>query len=142
MIVSANTVRQFLRFATSGGVVTLLAASIYWVLAQFVMTPVAGNLCGWVLATMAGYFLHRHWSFRGHAQPGQLARTTWRFLVVSLLALAMNTFFVWIITGPALRGPIWVSVLPLVFVTPLFTFALNREWVFRSDSDHARSGNG
>jgi hypothetical protein len=27
-------------------------------------------------------------------------------------------------------GPIWWSVIPIVFVTPMLTFSLNRRWVF------------
>jgi hypothetical protein len=29
-----------------------------------------------------------------------------------------------------LAGPVWWSVIPIVFVTPLVTFSLNRRWVF------------
>jgi len=32
-------------------------------------------------------------------------------------------------TGP-LGGPPWWAVIPMVFVTPLATFYLNRQWVF------------
>lgn len=121
---------QFLRFALSGAIVTGIAAGTYWLLAQSFISPVAANVCGWVLATIAGYFLHSSWSFCGSARVNQLARTTWRFLLVSLVALLLNTIFVWTMTGP-LGTSVQASVLPLVFITPLVTFALNRNWVFK-----------
>lgn len=120
---------QFARFAASGAIVTGIASGTYCVLAKLYMSPVAANLCGWVLATVAGYYLHKHWSFRDRARPGKALRTTSRFFVVSLVGLAMNTAFVWLMTH-VLGYSVFASVLPLVFVTPLVTFALNRCWVF------------
>ena len=34
------------------------------------------------------------------------------------------------LTGP-MHGPTWWPLVPAIFVTPLATFALNRQWVFR-----------
>ena len=119
--------RQFLRFAVAGAVVTGIAAGGYWILASSFMPPLAANICGWTAATATGFFLHRRWSFQSTSRrPNE----SFRFFTVAVLALAINTFFVWLITG-LFDGPIWLSVAPLVFITPLATFSLNRTWVFR-----------
>jgi hypothetical protein len=36
---------------------------------------------------------------------------------------------VWLITVPLGIGPAW-PILPMLFVTPVVTFILNRQWVF------------
>ena len=56
-------------------------------------------------------------------------RRTGRFFIVSLVSLGLNSLFVGVLTGP-LDGPTWWPVIPMLFVTPLVTFYLNRQWVF------------
>ena len=57
--------------------------------------------------------------------------TTRRFFAVSLVSYAMNSLWVWLLTDDAmLAGPWWWPLIPVLFVTPLVTFALNRVWVF------------
>ncbi|MGJ3628424.1 GtrA family protein [Sphingomonas sp. MMS24-JH45] len=67
--------------------------------------------------------------FRDHGTRDNLARTGGRFFLVSLVSFGMNTAFVGVLTGP-MGGPTWWPLVPIVFVTPLVTFALNRLWVF------------
>ena len=59
-----------------------------------------------------------------------MAKRTSRFFLVSLVSFGLNSLFVWILTGPLLDGPEWWPVVPMLFVTPFVTFALNRRWVF------------
>ena len=83
-----------------------------------------------VMATGVGYILHSRWSFRGHEAQGPATARTARFFIVNTLGFATNQFFVWLLVI-RLGGPTWWPVLPILFVTPLLTFALNRQWVFR-----------
>lgn len=130
---------QLLRFGVAGGVATLIYAAVYWPVATyaprlFAVTrgawPMVGNVLGYLAAMASGYFLHSRWSFRGHGERGNLKRTGGRFFAVSLVSFVMNSLYVWVLTGPWVRGPTWWPLLPIVFVTPLVTFALNRMWVF------------
>lgn len=121
---------QLVRYGVTGGFVTLLAVAVYWILATPLgVAPLLANLAGYLCAVAAGYLIHSRWSFRGHGRRGNLARTGGRFILVSLVSLALNSLFVWALTGP-MGGPTWWPILPMVFVTPLVTFALNRLWVF------------
>ena len=46
-------------------------------------------------------------------------------------SLGLNALFVFILTAPnMLAGPWWWPLIPILFVTPLVTFSLNRLWVF------------
>ena len=119
------------RFIVTGGLVTALGAFAYWVPATYWgVPPLAANFIGYVVAMVSGYVLHSRWSFRGHGARDNAARTTGRFFLVSLVSLGLNSFFVWLLTD-VLKGPTWWPVLTMMFVTPVATFFLNRQWVFR-----------
>ncbi|MFN3943656.1 MAG: GtrA family protein [Allosphingosinicella sp.] len=121
---------QLWRFAMTGGFVTGLGAGAYWLLATFFpVAPLVANLIGYLVAVATGYVLHSRWSFRGHGRRDNVARTTGRFFIVSLASLALNSLWVWLFTG-LLAGPTWWPLLPMLLVTPLVTFTLNRKWVF------------
>jgi putative flippase GtrA len=121
---------QLVRFGLVGGFVTALGAGAYWVPATFLgIHPLLANVFGYLVAAGVGYMLHSRVSFRGHGSRDNPVQRTGRFLVVSLVSLALNSLWVWVLTG-LLHGPTWWPVVPMIFVTPLVTFALNRYWVF------------
>lgn len=124
---------QLIRFGLVGGFVTGLYALVYSPLAGYgIVSPQIANLAGYLVAMVTGYVLHSRWSFRGHGRRDNTARTTSRFFIVSLVSLALNALFVFILTDSmALDGPWWWPLIPILFVTPLVTFSLNRQWVFR-----------
>lgn len=125
---------QLIRFGLVGGFVTGLYALVYSPLASLELTsPQVANLAGYFVAMATGYVLHSRWSFRGHGTRDNAARTTSRFFIVSLASLGLNALFVFVLTDSLmLDGPWWWPLLPILFVTPLVTFTLNRQWVFAS----------
>lgn len=122
---------QLVRYAITGGFVTLLGAGLYVVLVA--TTPVHEQIAvfaAYVVCVAIGYVLHSRWSFRGHGSRDKPHETTARFVIVSLVSYGLNAFFTWAMVR-GLDLPRWSPVLPILFVTPLATFALNRHWVFR-----------
>lgn len=121
---------QLVRYAITGGGVTALGGGLYTLLVlSTAIHPQAAMLAAYMVCVAVGYFLHSRWSFRGHGSRDNVARTTMRFFVASLISYAMNAFWTWLcIEGLGL--PEWTPVLPLLFVTPLAMFAINRQWVF------------
>ncbi len=121
---------QLARFVVSGAFVTALGVGVYALVALvFRWHPQLGNLLAYVVAMATGYLMHSRWSFRDHGGE-RTARTKMRFVLVSLASLALNSFWVWLLytrLGLGRAAPI----VPMLFVTPLVTFALNRQWVFR-----------
>lgn len=120
---------QLIRFGLVGGAVTALGAGAYLVAAYAGVAPLLANVLAYVVAMAAGYVLHSRVSFRGHGNRDNPGRRTIRFVTVSLISFALNSLFVWLLTGP-LGGALWWPVVPMLFVTPLVTFNLNRRWVF------------
>lgn len=122
---------QLVRYGLTGGFITALGAALYWITATFLgVHPLIANVLAYLLCVTVGYVLHSRWSFRGHGGRDNVARRTSRFFLVSLVSFSLNSVFVWILTGPLLDGPTWWPVVPMLFVTPFVTFALNRRWVF------------
>jgi putative flippase GtrA len=121
---------QLWRFGISGGLVTALGVGVYWTAAvPLRVAPLLANLLGYLAAAITGYVMHSRWSFRGHGRRDNPWRTTSRFFLVSLVSLGLNSFWVWLIAEHLRLGPSWPT-LPMLVVTPLVTFELNRRWVF------------
>lgn len=121
---------QMIRFGLTGGLLTLLVAGGYWLLATFAgVEPMLSLTLNFVVFTGLGYVLHSRFSFRGHGARDNAGVRTLRFFTVNTIGFLSNQFFVWLLVRQ-LGGPTWWPVLPIIFVTPLLTFALNRRWVF------------
>ena len=121
---------QLIRFGFTGGLLTVLVAGGYWLVADvFGVEPMLSLTLNFLVFTGLGYVLHSRISFRGHGSRGNTAARTVRFFTVNVIGFLSNQFFVWLLVKQ-LGGPTWWPVLPILFVTPLLTFALNRRWVF------------
>ncbi|HUP66890.1 MAG TPA: GtrA family protein [Sphingomicrobium sp.] len=127
--VDRRTLGQLTRFAIVGFSLAGLYSVIYWYLATFVMAPMLAVVIAFLVAVSIGFVLHSRWSFRGHGQ-GEDHRLKVRFLAVQSSGFLLNEGFTWLLTGP-LHGPTWWPLVPAIFVTPMATFLLNRQWVFR-----------
>jgi putative flippase GtrA len=121
---------QLVRFVISGAFVTALGVAVYALVALVLRWhPQLGNLLAYLIAVGSGYLMHSRWSFRDHG--GQRTRSTQvRFVIVSLISYALNSFWVWLLFTHLQWGR-EAPIVPMLFVTPLVTFLLNRQWVFR-----------
>jgi putative flippase GtrA len=125
-----EVIGQLVRFGLTGGLLTLLVAGGYWVVARFLgVEPMLSMTLNYVVFTALGYVLHSRFSFRGHGERDRPAVRTVRFFTVNTTGFLANQLFIWLLVKQ-LGGPLWWPVIPIVFVTPLLTFALNRRWVF------------
>ena len=124
-----KTFAQLVRFAIVGFSLAALYSAIYWVLARYVMRPMLAVALAFLVAVSIGFVLHSRWSFRGHGARED-HRLKVKFLLVQASGGLLNEAFTWVLTG-LLHGPIWWPLIPAIFVTPLATFALNKQLVFR-----------
>ena len=121
---------QLARFAMSGAAATALGVGVYAFVALVLRWhPQLGNFLAYVIAVATGYFLHSSWSFKGHGAE-RTNTTKFRFVVVSVISFSLNSFWVWLLFTHLKLGR-EAPIAPMLFVTPLVTFALNRQWVFR-----------
>jgi putative flippase GtrA len=94
------------------------------------MTPVLAVVVAFLVSVSIGFVMHSRWSFRGHGREED-HRLKVKFVAVQSSGFLLNEIFTWVLTGPLFHGPTWWPLIPAIFVTPLATFALNRQLVFR-----------
>lgn len=121
---------QLIRYGITGGGVTLLGGGLYAVIVYTsAIHPQVAMFLAYLVCVAVGYFLHSRWSFRGHGSRDNPAKTTARFFIASLISYGLNVFWTWLcidVLGLHELSP----VVPLIFVTPLLMFGINRQWVF------------
>ena len=121
---------QLIRFIISGALVTALGVGVYAIVALVLRWhPQLGNFLAYVIAVATGYVMHSKWSFRDHGAD-RTHGTRIRFVTVSIISYALNSLWVWLLFTHLELGR-GAPIVPMLFVTPLVTFALNRHWVFR-----------
>lgn len=121
---------QIIRFGFVGLVLTALVAASYWVIAAlFHVDPNVSMTLVYVVFTGVGFVMHSRVSFKGHGARDRVHVRTTRFFITNGLGFLSNQAFVWLLVKQ-LGGPEWWPVIPIIFVTPIITFTLNRRWVF------------
>jgi putative flippase GtrA len=121
---------QLTRFVVGGAFVTLLGLGAYALIALVLRWhPQLANFLAYLVAMVTGYVTHSQWSFRGHGAD-RTHGTRFKFVVVSLISLGLNSFWVWLCFSQLQLGRA-APMVPMLFVTPAVTFLLNRQWVFR-----------
>lgn len=123
--------RQLVRYAIAGFCVTQFAAGVYSALIFFLaIDPLQANSMSTMCGLVAGYLAHSRWSFavggstHEHLQVG-------RFLLASLLAFLINSFWIWLLVRTFNMSP-YAPVPLMMLATPCISFLLNRYWVFRA----------
>ena len=123
-----ETFGQLIRFAIVGFSLAAVYAVIYSLLAKYVTTPVLAVVVAFAVSVTLGFIFHSRWSFRGHGKREDRAMKV-KFFLVQSSGFVLNEAFTWVLTGP-MHQPFWVPLIPAIFVTPLATYALNRQLVF------------
>lgn len=129
---ASGILAQMIRYGFAGGLATLVYSSVYLPLSWTVFSggrAVMAVPFAFAAALTTGFFLHSKWSFAGHGTRDNSGRQHAKFLMVHCLGLGLNLFFTWTLTA-GLAAPTWTPLLPSVTLTPLVTFALQRQWVF------------
>lgn len=121
---------QLVRYGITGLVATLINIGIYHgCVAIGGLDPNLAWTIGFFGAAGAGYVMHGTFSFRGHGGRDRQHVRIGRFMIVSLISFGLNSLWVWLLVQ-YLALPIWAPYPPVLLVTPLLVFWLNRQWVF------------
>ena len=121
---------QILRYALSGAVLAAIYSAVYWICATRAgISPQAANTVAFLCNLVAGWFFHSRWSFRGYGPSGAPVGAYARFLIVNGIGYGLNSLWVWLIVY-RLGGRVEWPILPIIIVTPVLCFILNRLWIF------------
>jgi putative flippase GtrA len=128
--VDITAIRQFIKYSFAGVFNTAFYAILYFAMTQINTHPMIAHFIAYAISVVVGFFINRHWTFRGFGGEKTILASGLQFGAVSLLGFSLNTVFVWLLTGPVFNGPSWWPLVPIMFVTPFVTFAFNRKWSF------------
>jgi len=121
---------QLVRYGITGLFASLVNIGIYHGFVRMGgFDPNLAWTLGFLGAAGAGYVIHGQWSFKGHGSRDRQHVRIGRFMVVSLISFALNSCWVWLLVQH-MALPIWAPYPPVLCVTPLLVFWLNRQWVF------------
>lgn len=121
---------QLARYAVAGMAITLLVAASYWAISEYLhIDPMISFTIVFLFFSAVSYFTHGAFSFKDHGERDRHHIRMARFIIVNLIGFAVNQGFIWLIVKK-LGEPTWVSTLPIIFITPLLTFALHRRFVY------------
>jgi putative flippase GtrA len=125
-----RTLAQMSRYALAGGVITVMVALSYWLLAEFAdVDPMVSLTVVFVFFSAVSFVVHGAFSFRGHGERDRQHVRLARFMATNVMGFLVNQFFVWLLVKK-MDGPTWWPTIPIILVTPLLTFALHRRWVY------------
>lgn len=120
-------VKQLFRFGIVGGLATILNSLIFVLLVNWLhFRPLIGNFLAFLVAFLVSYFGHFLWTFKNKSHN---RKKLVKFLITSLIGLAINSGFVWIFMHHFHQSA-YVTTIPMIFITPLFVFCINKFWVF------------
>ena len=121
---------QLIRYALAGLAITLAAAASYWAIADLLhVDPMVSYTIVFIVFSGISYITHGEYSFKGHGERDRHHIRMGRFLAINVLGFLVNQGFIWLLVKQ-LDGPTWWPTIPMIFVTPLLTFALHRRFVY------------
>lgn len=131
LLLAKPAVRQLIRYVFAGLCVTQFAALVYSLLVWFAgVDPLLANVMSTGCGLALGYTVHSRWTFANPDRPNESWQVG-RFLVASLFAFLVNTFWVWTLVKGA-HLPALAPVPLMMLATPWLSFLLNRYWVFKA----------
>ena len=121
---------QLVRYGLAGLAITLAAAGSYWAITDLLhIDPMASYGIVFLVFSGISYVTHGEFSFRGHGGRDRHHIRMGRFFAINVLGFLVNQAFIWLLVKQ-LDGPTWWPTVPMVFLTPLLTFALHRRFVY------------
>jgi putative flippase GtrA len=123
-----HVLAQWLRFAAVGVSNTLLSTAIFAALFHLGVPYLLGSALAFALGALNSYTLNRRWTFRSR---GPRAPELARFLCVQAVGLGVNLgLLAGLVQGAGIRH-VFAQLLAFPAAS-IITFALSRQWAFRS----------
>jgi putative flippase GtrA len=121
---------QLIRYALAGFAITFGVAASYWAITDLLhVDPMVSFTIVFIVFSGISYVTHGEYSFRGHGERDRHHIRMGRFFAINILGFLVNQGFIWLLVKQ-LDGPTWWPTIPMIFVTPLLTFALHRRFVY------------
>lgn len=121
---------QLIRYGLAGLAITIAAAGSYWAITDLLhVDPMVSYLIVFLIFSGISYVTHGEFSFKGHGERDRHHIRMGRFFAINVLGFLVNQVFIFLLVKQ-LGGPTWWPTIPMIFLTPLLTFALHRRFVY------------
>ncbi|RED12157.1 GtrA family protein [Pontivivens insulae] len=123
---------RFARFLIVGGGVALIYAGLFFALRYWLVPTWLANVIAFCCGVLFQYVMQTVWTFRASVRD---SRQQARFLGVIVFGLV----FSWLATtkmAPVIGYGDRIGAALVIFVLPVFNFALYRFWVFRDQQSN------
>jgi putative flippase GtrA len=121
---------QLIRYGLAGLAITLAAAGSYWAITEYLhIDPMVSYGIVFLVFSGISYVTHGEYSFKGHGERDRHHVRMGRFFAINILGFVVNQGFIWLLVKQ-LHGPTWWPTIPMIFITPILTFALHRRFVY------------
>ncbi|MFM0222412.1 GtrA family protein [Paraburkholderia dipogonis] len=119
--------RQFVRYIVAGGLGTLAHLAVLAACVELLgWRPVGGAVAGFCAALLISYGLNYQWAFQSRRSR---VAGFWRYVVVSLGGLCLNTGMVFALVNYA-HCNYFSAQLYVIAIVPVCNFLINRYWTF------------
>ena len=124
--------RQAMRYIVVGGLGTAAHLAVLTLCVECLQLDVVrATVAGFLAALGVSYTLNHRWTF---ASKRPHASSLWRYVVVSVSGLLLNTGMVYTMVE-YLHWWYLTAQISVIFVVPTSNFLLNRYWAFASESN-------
>ena len=121
---------QLIRYGFAGLAITLAVAASYWAITDLAgIDPMISFTIVFIVFSGISYVTHGEYSFKGHGTRDRHHVRMGRFFAINVLGFVVNQGFIWLLVKQW-HGPTWWPTIPMIFITPLLTFALHRRFVY------------
>jgi len=125
---SQNIIRKFIKFGIVGFSGVFIDFGITFLFKEKVkLQKYVSNAIGFTAAATSNYFLNRVWTF--HSENPQILVEYSQFMIISLIALGINTLILWIIIR-YLKWNFYFSKLIAIGVVTIWNFIANAYFTF------------
>lgn len=124
-------IKQFVSFGLIGGLNTLLALGIYWLVVYLGGHYLLGSAVGFVITVAISYVLNNLYTFKGDEKPDwSLKKLLKVYVSYALTGLILNNFLLWLWIDVIGINKNIAPVINLFFTIPL-NFLLNKLWAYK-----------
>lgn len=126
---------ELIRYGFAGGVCTCINLLLFVVMERMGMYYLLANTISYIVAVIINYFLNCHLVFKSaNKTQSETAMEFVKFVIVRLLSLAADNGLFYIAVD-RLRLNIYVSKIVISILIIIFTFIVNKNIVFKQNSD-------
>ena len=119
---------KFLKFGIVGCSGVIIDFGITYICKEYLkIQKYIANACGFTFAATSNYFLNRIWTF--HSTNPEIAFEYFRFFAISLIGLALSTFFLWILVSKFKKN-FYLSKLFVIVIVMVWNFFANLLFTF------------